>query len=115
MIKRNNELNKVAKQLRREMTRHEKRLWYGFLKELPITVKRQRPIGNYIVDFYIPKSKLVIELDGRQHQAKENEEADILRDNELKSMGLTILRYTNKSIDNSFSDVCEDILNHIGK
>ena len=49
------------------MTKQEKHLWYDFLKKLPITVNRQRNIGNYIVDFFIPSAKLVIEIDGAQH------------------------------------------------
>ena len=50
------------------MTPEEKHLWYDFLKKLPITVNRQKSIGNYIVDFYISSADLVIEIDGAQHE-----------------------------------------------
>ncbi|MBQ5583241.1 MAG: DUF559 domain-containing protein, partial [Ruminiclostridium sp.] len=56
-----------ARNLRKEMTKEERRLWYDFLKGLPVTVHRQKVIGPYIVDFYIASSKTVIELDGSQH------------------------------------------------
>ena len=56
-----------AQELRRNMTRQEKHLWYDFLRSYPIKFYRQRPIGNYIVDFYCSEAHLVIELDGNQH------------------------------------------------
>ena len=57
-----------ARELRRNMTRQEKHLWYDFLRSYPIKwFYRQRPIGNYIVDFYCSEAHLVIELDGNQH------------------------------------------------
>ena len=59
------------------MTKEERHLWYDFLKQLPETVNRQKVIGKYIVDFYIPKSALIIELDGSQHYICENRENDI--------------------------------------
>ena len=58
------------------MTKEERRLWYDFLKFLPMTVHRQKVIDPYIVDFYIAKTKLVIELDGSQHYEREHEQAD---------------------------------------
>ena len=66
-IKTINPLRKNARTLRKEMTPQERHLWYDFLKNLPQTVHRQKMIGNFIVDFYIPSCKLVIELDGAQH------------------------------------------------
>ena len=54
------------------MTAEERHLWYDFLKKLPIPVKRQKNIENYILDFYIPSAKLAIEIDGRQHKLAEN-------------------------------------------
>ncbi len=110
---RNPKLNGTVKALRNNMTKHEKHLWYDFLKKLPITVKRQKNIGNYIVDFYIAKAQLVIELDGLQHTSPEHEANDLERDAYLQSIGLTVLRYTNENIDNNFNNVCEDILCHI--
>ncbi|MBO7376257.1 MAG: DUF559 domain-containing protein [Clostridia bacterium] len=96
------------------MTPEEKHLWYDFLKRLPVTVKRQYVIGNYIVDFLIFSKKMIIEIDGRQHGLPENKEADIERDEKLRQMGFTVFRYTNEQINTNFRGVAADILNHLG-
>ena len=57
---RNAKLTPNAKSLRKNMTKEERHLWYDFLKQLSITVHRQKPLGNYIVDFYIASAKLII-------------------------------------------------------
>ena len=67
MIPYNKKLVENARQLRKNMTPEERHLWYDFLKKLPVNVRRHHNIENYIVDFYIAKNKIVIELDGRQH------------------------------------------------
>lgn len=103
----------LAQRLRKEMTREEKHLWYDFLKKMPFTVNRQKNIGNYIVDFYISSKNAVIEIDGRQHGMTEHDEKDKERDFELSRLGIKVLRYTNESINNNFSDVCESILNNL--
>lgn len=92
------------------MTRQEKHIWFDFLKKLPITVKRQRPFGNYIADFFIPSALLVIEIDGRQHQMEENKIDDIARDKYFSGIGISVVRYTNEDIDNNFHEVCNQIL-----
>ena len=56
-----------ACELRKNTTRQEKKLWYDYLRTYPIKFYRQRPIDNYIVDFYCSKAKLIIEIDGLQH------------------------------------------------
>ena len=104
----------LAQQLRKEMTPEEKHLWYDFLKKLPLTVNRQKNIGNFIVDFYIASKSIVIEIDGRQHEVLEHNEKDTERDYELSKLGIKVLRYTNKSINKNFCDMCEDILTHLG-
>ena len=103
-----------AKNLRKSMTSEEKHLWYDFLKNLPLTVNRQKNIGNFIVDFYIASKSIVIEIDGVQHDMTEYYEKDSERDLELSKLGIKVLRYTNKSINKNFCDVCEDILTHLG-
>lgn len=114
MNKTNNpNLTKNAKILRKNMTKEERHLWYDFLKTLPITVNRQKVIGNYIVDFYIASSKLVIELDGSQHYEDKYKEADIIRDEYLNNLSITVLRYSNYDVNNNFEGVCRDILKHI--
>ena len=109
----NPNLTKFAKELRKNMTRHERHLWYDFLKQLPTTVHRQKVIGSYIVDFYIAEKKLVIELDGSQHYDLPGKQADGIRDQVLHESGLTVLRYANSDIDQNFRGVCEDILSHL--
>ena len=103
-----------AQILRKNMTPEENHLWYDFLKRLPITVNRQKNIGDYIVDFYIASARLVIEIDGRQHKLPEHREADEKRDFELCKLGNRVVRYSNEDIRNRFSAVCEDILRHCG-
>lgn len=109
----NRNLTAIARTLRKNMTKEERKLWYEFLRDLPIMVHRQKVIGNYIVDFYIAEAKLVIELDGSQHYEAEGLQKDAMRDDYMKSMGLRVLRYANCDVMNSFDAVCEDILNHI--
>ena len=114
MLPYNKKLTQNARELRRAMTAEEKKLWYKFLKKLPVAVKRQKNIENYIVDFYIPSSKLVIEIDGVQHMAYDHAEADKKRDSELSKWGIKVLRYSNVSINSSFTEVTEDILDNLG-
>ena len=110
----NKKLVNNAQSLRKNITREEKHLWYDFLKKLPLTVNRQKNIGNYIVDFLISIKMIIIEIDGVQHTLPENEEADIKRDKELQKLEFKILRYTNKDINQNFNAVCDDILKNIG-
>ena len=109
----NKDLVVNAQTLRKNMTPEEKHLWYDLLKRLPIKTHRQYNIGNYIVDFYIPKKQLVIEIDGVQHLTQEHKEKDRARDKYLEEQGLTVLRFPNRSIRENFADVCQIILNHI--
>ena len=109
----NKNLTPNAQKLRSNMTKEERRLWYNFLKELPQTFNRQKVIGNYIVDFYCAKRKLVIEIDGTQHYLENGKSKDTVRDDYLRSVGNTILRYSNYEMNYHFDAVCEDILNHL--
>ena len=109
----NSKLTGNAKALRKNMTKEERPLWYDFFKSLSITVNRQKVIGNYIVDFYIATSKIVIELDGSQHYEDNGIENDAKRDEFLNNLGIKVLRYSNLDINQRFENVCEDILNEI--
>lgn len=111
---RNGKLTAYSKALRKNMTKEERHLWYDFLKPLPVTVHRQKPLGNYIVDFYIASSNLIIELDGSQHFDYSGIQKDTERDQWLQNAGYTVLRYANSEIHLNFQGVCQDILNHIG-
>ena len=95
------------------MTPEECHLWFDFLVNSPIPFRRQKVIGKYIIDFYCPSKKLAIELDGSQHYEEENRKADIIRDEFLSNLGITVLRYTNIEIHNNFRGVCEDIELHL--
>ena len=109
----NQKLTANAQELRKKMTWQERHLWYDFLKQLPVTVHRQKVIGSYIVDFYCACANLVIELDGSQHYEPNGKENDSKRDLELNRLGLTVLRYSNLEVDRNFEGVCLDILRHI--
>ena len=107
-------LKTYSRTLRREMTKEEKHLWYDFLKNLPVTVKRQKIVGKYILDFYIAKNSLAIELDGSQHYEEEGIENDKVREQYLNNRGIKVLRYTNLDIQRRFDAVCNDILKYLG-
>ena len=109
----NSKLTSNAKRLRNTMTKEERHLWYDFLKHLPVTVHRQKTIGNYIVDFYIASKGIVIELDGSQHYETGHQQRDKLRDASLVSEGYRVLRYSNADINCRFREVCESILYHL--
>ena len=95
------------------MTPQERKLWYQFLRNLSITVNRQKVIGNYIVDFYCHAAGIVIELDGSQHYEAEGQEYDQKRDKYLQNLGFTVLRYSNRDMSQNFEGVCQDILQRI--
>ncbi len=112
-ITRNPNLRSNAKRLRREMTREEYKLWYNFLSGCKC-FKRQFVLGEYVVDFYCPSHKLVIELDGLQHKFdKEQREKDKQRDKYLSDCDIKVLRYTNLQIKDDFEFVCEDIKKYL--
>ena len=110
----NAHLTKNAQKLRREMTEEERKLWYTFLRGLPYTVKRQKVIGKYIVDFCIDTAKIIIELDGSQHYSEEGEQTDAVRDAFLIEKGYCILRFSNLEIQQQFSAVCAEIEKTLG-
>ena len=110
----NPKLRKNAQKLRRDMTKEERRLWYDFLKQLPVTINRQKVIGPYIVDFYCASAKLVIELDGSQHYEKDGAASDRERDSALNGFGISVVRYSNDDINRNFNGVCTDLLRRLG-
>ena len=95
------------------MTDEERHLWYDFLSKLPIPAKRQKNIGNYILDFYIPQAKIAIEIDGVQHAEQKHAEADVLRDITLEGLGITVLRFGNVEINRNFAAVVQRIIDTI--
>ena len=97
----------LAKELRKNMTPWERKLWYEFLRSYPVRFQRQKAIGNYIVDFYCAKAHLVVELDGSGHYQGAQLAADAERSAVLESMGLKVLRICNLDINRNFRGVCE--------
>ncbi len=105
----NRNLIQAAKALRKNMTKEEKRLWYDFLKTHSTRFLRQKILGKYIVDFYCPQAKLVVEIDGSGHYTDEGERHDQERTRFLAGYGLRVVRITNLEIAQNFRGVCEYI------
>ena len=103
----------IRSKLRNESTSAEVALWDLLkLKKLDgRKFRRQHSIGKYIVDFYCPSEKLIVELDGNPHGDYIQIEKDIIRDRYLEELGLTVLRFENKFV---FQEP-EFILNEIKK
>ncbi|MEM8642166.1 MAG: endonuclease domain-containing protein [Cyanobacteria bacterium P01_G01_bin.54] len=102
----NRNLSDRAKQLRNNLTSAEKKLWYEYLRTFKYRVLRQRPIDQFIVDFYCRKLKLVIEIDGESHFTEQQQAYDRERTQKLESYGLTVLRFTNQQVWQDFEGVC---------
>jgi very-short-patch-repair endonuclease len=98
-----------ARTLRKNMTAAERMLWQGFFKKFKYRVLRQRPIDNFIVDFYCPKMELVIEIDGSAHFTEEGKELDKERTGILKAYGVRVIRFSNQDVLEHFSEICETI------
>ena len=107
--KHNKQLVPLAKQLRREMTKEERHLWYDFLRSYPVRFSRQKVLGKYIADFYCAEAKIIIELDGSQHYEPEELQKDAERTAFLEAYGLTVIRIPNNEVSRNFRGVCEHI------
>ena len=107
--KHNKQLVPLAKQLRKEMTKEERHLWYDYLRTHPVRFSRQKVLGKYVADFYSADAKLVIELDGSQHYEDVNAEKDAERTAFLEGYGLTVIRIPNNEVMRNFRSVCEYI------
>ena len=95
----------LAKELRKNMTTHERKLWYEFLRSYKVRFQRQKAIGNYIADFYCAKAGLVIELDGSGHYFPMQIEKDTKRTEDLNAMNLQVIRICNLDVDDNFEGV----------
>lgn len=109
--KHNKNLVPFAKQLRKNMTKEERHLWYDFLRSYPIRFSRQKVLGKYIADFYCAKAGLIIELDGSQHYEDDSVVYDLKRTEFLEEYGLKIVRISNIDVNRNFEGVCEYINN----
>ena len=107
--KHNKTLVPNAKNLRKNLTKEERRLWYDYLRTYPVKFLRQKIIGKYIVDFYCAKAKLIVELDGSQHYEEKGMEYDAERTAFLEQYGIRVLRIPNNEVNKNLSGVCEYI------
>ena len=114
-------LRNRANKMRKEPTEEENKMWHILLKRMKPRFLRQYVIGNYIVDFYCPKLKLIIEIDGEQHYLPENEDYEKRRTRFLENEGYKILRFYNSDINRKIRDVeytvlgvCEERASDLG-
>ena len=94
-----------ARELRKETTEPERKLWLECLRHFPHRVLRQRPISGFIVDFYCPTLKLVMEVDGESHFTPEAQAYDLERTQKLEGLGLQILRFNNSEVTQNLEGV----------
>jgi very-short-patch-repair endonuclease len=111
MLPYNNKLKPFSRSLRSNMTDAEKLLWSKIRrKQLKgLQFYRQKIIGNYIADFYCPKLKLVIEVDGGQHYSAEGRENDRVRDNYMTGAGITVIRFSDRAVLKNLEGILEEI------
>ena len=111
----NKNLKNLARNLRKNMTDAERRLWSKIrrkqLKEFQFY--RQKNIGDFIVDFYCPAAKLIVEIDGGQHYSEENILKDKARDRFMSDLGFKVLRFSNSDVFNNIEGVVTRIYNHL--
>ena len=98
-----------ARELRKNMTPQERRLWYDFLRTYPVKFYRQRIIDFFIVDFYCASARLVVEIDGSQHYTEQGLAYDAERSAALLKYRLKVLRFSNREVDSHFEGVCRQI------
>jgi very-short-patch-repair endonuclease len=103
--------NKIvrAKELRRDSTYHEKKLWYQFLSKYKVRFQRQKVISGFIADFYCAQAFLIVEIDGNQHQTSQGSAYDRDRTIVLRQNNQKVIRFTNEDIETHFIDVCSEI------
>jgi very-short-patch-repair endonuclease len=113
----NPKLKKRARELRKNMTESEKTLWAAVRrKQLDgYQFYRQKNIGQYIVDFYCPAAKLVVEVDGGGHHNEKADAYDGIRDNYLRKLGFTVLRVPSDDIFSNLDTVLQKIQTHLQK
>ena len=108
---------KQARNLRRNMTTQERKLWQ-LLRNSSLggfKFRRQVPIGNYVADFVCELKNIIIEIDGGQHNDKNVIEHDKNRTTYFNSLGYKVLRFWNTEIDKQIDDVCGVILEELSK
>jgi very-short-patch-repair endonuclease len=96
-----------AHELRRNMTKAEKKIWNELKNKnlFKVRFRRQHPVDIFVVDFYCHELKLAIEIDGSIHLEKEVSEYDAGRTNDIEKFGIKILRFTNDEVLNDINEV----------
>ena len=112
MLNYRSDLKQVARRLRQDMTESEQLLWSRVRRKQieGIQFYRQRPIMGFVVDFYAPGAKLVVEVDGSRHLAPEGALQDTQRDAVLRGLGLRVLRFDSAEVLRHVDAVTEAIL-----
>ena len=105
----NRRLTGRAQNLRRNMTKEEKRLWYEYLHDYPYRFRRQVTCGHFILDFYCAAAKVAIELDGSQHYMPEGQQYDRERTAYLEGLGIQVIRFSNADVLQNLHGVCQMI------
>ena len=105
----NAKLTGYAQELRKNMTKEERRLWYEYLRSYPYRFRRQVTFGKYILDFYCAAAKLAVELDGSQHFEAEGQRYDAKRDAFFEENGICVLRFSNTDGLRNLRGVCQKI------
>ena len=103
------EVHQRAHDLRRNMTPQEKTLWDRYLRSCPWKFRRQMPWGRFILDFCCIPLHLVIEIDGFQHETARGKQKDEARTAILEAYGYTVLRFSNREIDETLDEVVYQI------
>jgi very-short-patch-repair endonuclease len=106
-LKNPKQTRQLRRDLRQNMTEAEGLLWQRIRnkKLCGVRVKRQYGIGPYILDFYVPKSQIAIEVDGKIHLKKEQQERDLNKDTFLTENGIRVVRFTNEEVLNNIEQV----------
>ena len=108
-MRHNKNLTSRAQELRRNMTKEERRLWYEYLRTYPARFRRQVTCDSFILDFYCASAKLAIELDGSQHYSAEGMARDAQRTACLEARGIKVLRFSNADVLVNLRGVCDEI------
>lgn len=106
----NKQLRDPGRELRsKKPTRAENKIWYEFLRFIKPRTHRQRSMGRFIADFYIPKAALIIEIDGDVHSNEKAIAKDLERTTFFNELGITVIRFSNSDVLYNFRQVCDEI------
>ncbi len=109
-LPKNKKLKEFADIMRKQPTDEERKLWYDFLRYITPKFHRQKVIGNYIADFYSPKLKIIIEVDGYQHYEELNKIYDDKRTEFFNSLGYEVIRIDNYDVSHNIDNVAVYII-----